>query len=268
MIYRGDRVPVPQLDLLTFLFGKIIQSPSLKLLTYVDSEQCKATEDTIAHAEAHDPSKALTKGDTRALTQQFAHFLRHKYGIGKNGPGKDVVVTISTGQSALACVFLGVIAAEGIYSAASPAATPADLTRQVKDGPGHVIICSKDRKELAQAAAQQAGLNPSRVLVLESYPNVRLYSADGSTECDFKHKLQWRKITNSEELENSKICLLYSSGTTGLPKGMYMPSEMAPSDSCRRPRQPHEHGFRMLCGGSCQLASLGTMGKGRQPLRT
>jgi long-subunit acyl-CoA synthetase (AMP-forming) len=32
-------------------------------------------------------------------------------------------------------------------------------------------------------------------------------------------KLEWERITNKDELENSLICLLYSSGTTGIPKG-------------------------------------------------
>jgi len=37
---------------------------------------------------------------------------------------------------------------------------------------------------------------------------------------DEKQKLPWKKITNSKELENSLVTLIYSSGTTGLPKGM------------------------------------------------
>jgi 4-coumarate--CoA ligase len=130
------------------------------------------------------------------------------------------VVTVSSGQSALACLFLGVIAAGGIYSAASYSSTVDDLTRQIRDGPGKVLVCSADAQKVALQAAQKAGLDAKNVLILESYPQIKLYSAgDPSISCDFKGTLRWKKITDPKELEKSKVCLLYSSGTTGLPKG-------------------------------------------------
>jgi long-subunit acyl-CoA synthetase (AMP-forming) len=118
-------------------------------------------------------------------------------------------------------LFWSVIGAEGIYSAASPSSTPADLARQVKDGPGKVLVCSEDLQPLAEAAAKAAGLPSRNVLILKSYPQVELYSIDGSVKCDFKQGLEWPRITDQRELENRTICILYSSGTTGLPKGMY-----------------------------------------------
>lgn len=128
-------------------------------------------------------------------------------------------MAVSTGQSVLPCLFFGVIAADGIYSAASHASTVEDLTRQIRDGPGKVLVCSKDLKQLAVSAAKSTGLPERNVLVLESYPEVKLESADGSLVCDFKGSLSWRQVTDPKELEKSKVCLLYSSGTTGLPKG-------------------------------------------------
>lgn len=173
------------------------------------------------HAEAQDPNHIITKAQARDITKQFSHFLRHNYGIGSSGPDKDVVVSVSTGQSALACLFLSVIGAEGIYSAASPASTPADLARQIKDGPGKVLVCSEDLRSLGEAAAKAAGLPLRNVLILKSYPQVELYSVDGALKCDFKQGLEWPRITNQKELENRTVCILYSSGTTGLPKGMH-----------------------------------------------
>lgn len=130
-----------------------------------------------------------------------------------------MVVAISTGQSALGCIFYAVLAADGIYSAASPSSTVLDLTRQIKDGPGRIVVCSEDLKGVALSAARNAGLPVKNVLVLKSYPEIQLVSADGTVECDFKGSLDWRRITDPKELEDSKACIMYSSGTTGLPKG-------------------------------------------------
>jgi 4-coumarate--CoA ligase len=131
-----------------------------------------------------------------------------------------VVITLSTGQSCLPCLFFGVVATDGIYSAASPAATADELAGQIRDGAAKVLICSADVSPLALAAAQLTGFSRENILILESRPSPKLDNFDGSVRCNFDNQLAWRVITEAKELEKSQICILYSSGTTGFPKGV------------------------------------------------
>lgn len=109
-----------------------------------------------------------------------------------------------------------------MYSAASYTFTAPELARQIDDGPAKLIICSLDSKEVAVEAAQSCGLNLSSVLVLESYPEFRLESVAGEWKCTLGPELEWNRLTSADELANSLLCLLYSSGTTGLPKGSFL----------------------------------------------
>ncbi|KAK0385486.1 hypothetical protein NLU13_6666 [Sarocladium strictum] len=205
MIYSSKRVELPYVDILTLLY---------------DSKLAKTTEETPLHAEARDPDRVITKAHARKLTKSFAHFLRNHYGIGATGAGKDVVVGVSLGQSALACFFHGVLAAGGVYSAASPAATASELARQLRDGGARVLTCSKELQSVALKAAAEAGLPPSNVIILESYPEITLSNGDRSRVCDFRQSLDWELVTDPKALANRTACLVYSSGTTGLPKGV------------------------------------------------
>lgn len=75
------------------------------------------------HVEAAWPANKLTKADLRSYTEQVAHGLRTNYGIGVKGPNQDVVTVVGYGQILMPAAFFGVIAAGGVFSAASPSST-------------------------------------------------------------------------------------------------------------------------------------------------
>ena len=124
--------------------------PNLDLLSLIfNSPEAWTKEDTVLHAEAADASNRINKAETREYTKRLAYHFRQTFDIGKNGPGKDVVVCQSSGQVLLPTIFYGVIAAGGVYSAASSSFTSLELARQVKQGNTSLIIASSDCRETA-----------------------------------------------------------------------------------------------------------------------
>jgi len=85
----------------------------------------------------------------------------------------------------------------------------------------NLIVCSADLKDVAVEAAKICGVPLNRVLVLQPGDSGErsLKSVEGGVECRSSDGLTWRRITDREELKKSLILLLYSSGTTGIPKG-------------------------------------------------
>jgi 4-coumarate--CoA ligase len=126
----------------------------------------------------------------------------------------------------VAALFHGIIAAGGVFSAASPSYTPEELARQIAQGKSRVLVVSPDKVEVGKKAAQIAGLPLHRVVVLGSEPRWECRSLGGGTamDCDCANgpRLTWRRVTDEEELKQSLIVLLYSSGTTGVPKGVML----------------------------------------------
>ncbi|KAF2228102.1 4-coumarate-CoA ligase-like protein [Elsinoe ampelina] len=208
-IYHPEQIrDYPHVDLLTLLF--------------VTNTKWTSHEDTILHASAEDPSQYLTKADVRKHTKRTAHALRNHFDIGANGPGKDVVTVISTGHYMVPLLFYGVIAAEGIFSAVSAASTDKELAGLLNGAGCSLLICNEATKDVAVKAAAAAGLRSDQSRGHHE-PKKELLS-DG--------ELQWRKITDQKELAESLVVLIYSSGTTGLPKSVCISHENFVAECC------------------------------------
>ncbi|KAF9886169.1 hypothetical protein FE257_011994 [Aspergillus nanangensis] len=206
---------IPPLDLLSLLF---------------DSDYPWAKEDTMVYAEASNETNHLTLQQTATWTRRLAYVLRHEFGIGALGPEQDVVTCISSNQVLLPTVFFGVIAAGGIYSAASTALTTMELARQIEQSSSTLIIASPDTADVALKAAQKCNIPASRVLVLRSMAHhreltslghARNYLANNNSNSN-NELLAWERITDPHVLQTRIIGLVYSSGTTGVPKGVQL----------------------------------------------
>lgn len=187
----------------------------------------------MLHADAADPSKCTTKAEITQLTRQLAYELRNAYGIGRDGPSRDDVLVVTAGHYRLPTLFFATVGAGGIYSAASPSSTPSELAYLIGLVEPKILVCNADTRAAVEETAKKTRFPRERVLYLGDGPGLDLtvLGTGRRLQLSPSRTLDWARITDRQQLENSIICVLFSSGTTGLPKGVKISHRMVVAEA-------------------------------------
>lgn len=201
-------VPVPECSFPTLLF----KSPS----TFLGDEKCFLD---ARRPETH----YLTRETFRLWSQRLAKGLTDSPKFSKGArillfSGNDFMVPV---------VFMGTICAGGIFTGANPTFVPRELAHQLQDSGATYLLCNDAVIDTGIEAAKLAGLPLDQVLAYNSQAfdgeRVKRQPLKGCQywDCllaseDDARGFDWRDLSEPD----STLALNYSSGTTGVPKGV------------------------------------------------
>jgi 4-coumarate--CoA ligase len=215
MVVKSEHtIDIPQHSFPTLIFG----SPDD---TLPDDKPC-----LLDHLAPE--TNFLTRHSFRLWSQRLAAGLRHA-GL---APG-DRVVVFSTNTLSFPVVFMGVIMAGGIFSGCNPSYSPQELAHQIRDAdPAFVLSQDSDALRTCLQAAKLVGrgherrtfvfdnnLNPPSGLLPQEQKGIPHWTSLIASEADGA-RFSWDPLTGPNEARNTVMALNYSSGTTGLSKGV------------------------------------------------
>lgn len=177
--------------------------------------------DKIAFYDAERPETYFLTHETFRLWS-----LRFAAGLQKAGlkPG-DRVLLFSGNSLCFPIVLMGILMAGGIFTGANPGFVARELAYQLKDADAKFLICADGALELGIEAAGSVNVSKDRIFLFddelfEGTGKGRLGVRNWATLMASEREGRRFKWYEPEDPKDATCCLNYSSGTTGVPKGV------------------------------------------------
>ncbi|KAF1945654.1 acetyl-CoA synthetase-like protein [Clathrospora elynae] len=164
---------------------------------------------------AADSNRKYTFSEVKSLAILFGEGLRNLWDWQKN----DVLSLYAPNDIDIPPVIYGAFFAGGVVTPANPGYSSDELAYQLENSGAQALVTTKQFLETALKAAKQVGIANDRVILLgtekDETHRVKHWTSIRKTSGALRYR---RRRAKSEDIS----FLAYSSGTTGLPKGVML----------------------------------------------
>lgn len=160
--------------------------------------------------------KTYAFDDVRNLAESFGEGLRFQFDWQKG----DVLAVSSLNNIDMPPIIFGALWAGGTVTTSNPAYTVTELTHQLRDSAAKCIVTQYSNIKTVRQACRLVGIPEDRIIILGDQKD---------STGHFKHWTTVRNVSSAKRFrackidpENDTAFLVYSSGTTGKPKGVML----------------------------------------------